>query len=91
MAVTSGLSTIHIAPRTPKTPRTTWNAGEENETEEVQLSLLGEDERRQAAQGLGETEEQGYSVELESKRPVSAKDKRAMILLIVLCEILTWF
>lgn len=86
MAVTSGLNTIHIAPRTPKTPR--WNEGDVDETEEVQLSLLGEEDRRQAAQGLGETEEQGYPSEPEVKRPLSAKDRRGIVLLIVLCKIL---
>lgn len=91
MAVTSGLNTIHIAPRTPKTPRTPWTDGDGGETEEVQLSLLGEEDRRQAALGLGDTEEQGYPREPEIKRPLSVKDKRGIILLIVLCEIYIYF
>ena len=86
MAVTSGLNAIHIAPRTPKTPRTPWNRLGEDDTQEVELSLLGEEERREAARGLGETEEQGYANGLEVKRSLSAKDRRGMALLIVLCE-----
>lgn len=87
MAVTSGLNAIHIAPRTPKTPRTPWTGRDDSDdTTEVELSLLGEDERRQAALGLGETEEQGYPSESELKRPLSNKDKRGMVLLVILCE-----
>lgn len=87
MAVTSGLNAIHIAPRTPKTPRTPWNAhDDDDDTADVELSLLGDEDRRQAAQGLGETEEQGFPGGPEAKHPLSTKDKRGMVLLIVLCE-----
>lgn len=86
MAVTSGLNAIHIAPRTPKTPRTPWTGREDDDADEVELNLLDEEDRRQAAQGLGETEEQGFLNGSEAKRPMSAKDKRGMVLLIILCE-----
>jgi hypothetical protein len=79
MAMTSSLDTIHIAPRTPKLSRhSPWN-GTVDETE-VELSLLGEEERHAAANGLDDVED-----ELPLKRDVSSKDKRAMVLLVVLC------
>lgn len=84
MAITSGLNTIHIAPRTPKSSRTPWDPNNTGD-DELELSLLGEEERRQAANGLGETEEQGFPVP-EAKRPITNKDKRGIALLIVLCE-----
>lgn len=87
MAVTSGLNAIHIAPRTPRTPRTQWNGGDEDDTQDVELSLLDEEERNQAARGLGEAEELGYITESDAKHPISAKDQRGMALLVILCEI----
>jgi MFS transporter, PAT family, solute carrier family 33 (acetyl-CoA transportor), member 1 len=86
MAVSSGLNAIHIAPRTPRISKLQWNGVEEDDTQEVELSLLDEEERLQAARGLGQTEEQGYVGGLDSKHPLSAKDQRGMALLIVLCE-----
>lgn len=83
MSITSGLDTIHIAPRTPSTARKPYGNSSEDELE---LSLLGEEERRQAANGL-ESEEQGFATP-EGKKPVSNKDKRGIALLIVLCEYL---
>ncbi|KIK07384.1 hypothetical protein K443DRAFT_182209 [Laccaria amethystina LaAM-08-1] len=79
MAVSSSLSSIHISPRTPRTPRMpTLEDGEED----LELTLLGEDERQQAARDLGEQENQELLP--ESKRPISARDKRSMVLLCVL-------
>jgi MFS transporter, PAT family, solute carrier family 33 (acetyl-CoA transportor), member 1 len=81
MAVSSSLDSIYISPRTPKTPRTMQNGSAD--PEEVELTLLDDDERRRAAEGLdADVEEDPYSV----KRPISPKDKRAIILLCVLCE-----
>ncbi|KZP32438.1 hypothetical protein FIBSPDRAFT_723039 [Athelia psychrophila] len=79
MAITSGLNTIHIAPRTPKTARSPYGANESD----LELSLLGEEERSEAASDLGDTEEQGFPIP-EVKRPISNKDKRGIALLIVL-------
>ena len=87
MAVTSGLNAIHIAPRTPKTSKTQRNVVDEENTQEMELSLLDEEERKQAARGLGETEEQGYVSEPDAKRSLSSKDQRGLVLLIVLCEL----
>jgi MFS transporter, PAT family, solute carrier family 33 (acetyl-CoA transportor), member 1 len=53
----------------------------DNDADEVQMSLLGEEEQRQAAAGALEDEE----VPGHEKRPLSAKDKRGIVLLIVLC------
>jgi hypothetical protein len=76
MAVSSSLGSIHISPRTPKTPRA---AREDDES--VELSLLREDERRESEFEVSEPDE-GIPV---VKRKISAKDKRGMVLLCVLC------
>lgn len=81
-AVSSSLDSIQINPRTPKTARANWTGLEDDENEDVELSLLGEEERRQAAAGL----DQEYGAPDDSKRPLSAKDKKAMVLLSVLCK-----
>jgi len=86
MAVTSGLNAIHIAPRTPRTSKPPKNVVEEDDTQEVELTLLDEEERLQAARGLGQTEEEGYVSGPDSKHPLSTKDQRGMALLIILCE-----
>jgi hypothetical protein len=82
MAMSSSLDGIFISPRTPgaRPPRPPQNGNADSE--EVELSLLGEAERRQAAAGLDEDDEVDYN----AKRPVSSKDKQAMILLCVLCK-----
>ncbi|KAI0344059.1 MFS general substrate transporter [Trametopsis cervina] len=80
---TTSLESIAIQPRTPKTPRSNWRLSDGDAANEVELSLLGEDERLQAAQGLTLEEEQEYLAQGE-KKPMSAKDKRAIVLLIIL-------
>lgn len=84
MAVTSSLNSIHISPRTPKTPRATMGTGDEDD---VELELLNEEERIQSARDFGYTGNGASAVEHEdiSKRPISPKDKRNMVLLCVLC------
>ena len=91
-AQTTSLESIAISPRTPRPPHAPpngaqgWNADDAesaNGADEVEMSLLGEDERREAADGLTLEEEQEYLS--PEKRPTSAKDKRAIALLIVLC------
>ncbi|KAF5356065.1 hypothetical protein D9756_004015 [Leucocoprinus leucothites] len=56
----------------------------EDVEEDVELSLLGEDERRQAGQGL---EDDVLPPRSAGKKPMSTKDKRAMVLLCILCSI----
>jgi hypothetical protein len=73
MATSTSLNSIHISPRTPKSPRMGLYDAEEG----VELSLLGEEERREALRGVED---------IPSKRPIGAKDKRGMVLLCVLCE-----
>jgi PAT family acetyl-CoA transporter-like MFS transporter 1 len=81
MAVTSSLNSIHISPRTPKTPRP--NTGDEQE--DVELTLLNEEERLRSARAFHDDDNSMVSAEDVSKRPISAKDKRGMVLLCVLC------
>ncbi|KAF7798584.1 hypothetical protein EIP86_009806 [Pleurotus ostreatoroseus] len=89
-AQSTSLESIQIQPRTPKTAATRvngsvpeWTPDDALASEEVELSLLGESERRDAADGLTLEEEQAYLGQSE-KRPMSTRDKRAIALLIVL-------
>ena len=82
MAVTSSLNSIHISPRTPRTPRP--NTGDEEE-EDVELTLLNEEERLRSARAFHDDDNSMVSAEDVSKRPISGKDKRGMVLLCVLC------
>ncbi|KAF6766496.1 acetyl-coenzyme A transporter 1-domain-containing protein [Ephemerocybe angulata] len=75
MAVTSSLNSIHISPRTPKTPR----VAVEDEGSDVEMELLNEEERYQADRDVDEPVEHAAL-----KKPISAKDKRSMVLLCVL-------
>jgi hypothetical protein len=84
MAVTSSLNSIHISPRTPRTPRP--NVGDEEEND-VELTLLNEEERLQSAQAFHDSDSMVSEIEDVSKRPISAKDRRGMVLLCVLCEL----
>lgn len=54
----------------------------EDGEEDLELTLLGEDERQQAARDVGEHENEELLP--DSKRPISARDKRSMVLLCVL-------
>ena len=78
-ALATSLESISVQPRTPKTPRArAW--GEDEQMDEVELSLL--DKGGQADDD--ETGEKGV------KRPMSTRDRRAIILLIILCEWATY-
>ena len=72
---TSSMDTVRIQPRTPRQGA--------HDTQEVELTLLGEDEQRQAAVGVSNDDSAGLS---RSARPMSTRDKRSMGLLITLCE-----
>lgn len=83
-ALSTSLESIQILPRTPKTPRSgdqRWRAGDGDAIDEVELSLLGDEERRQAAQGTGEF----VAPQPPTQKSISSKDKRAIALLVVLC------
>lgn len=82
MAVTSSLNSIHISPRTPRTPRP--NMGDED-ADDVELSLLNEEDRVRSAQEFQENDSISEQEDV-LKRPISAKDKRGMVLLCVLCK-----
>lgn len=88
--VTTSLDSIQIQPRTPRTPRPhrEWpNNGDSpaaSSMDEVELSLLNEDERARAAR------EDGFG-DLGDEKPkagtISMEDKKAMALLSILCEL----
>lgn len=82
MAVTSSLNAIQISPRTPKTPHPDIGGDEDD----VELSLLNEAERLQSARTFPDETHSLSDTEPDTKRNISAKDKRGMVLLCVLCE-----
>ncbi|KAG6857611.1 hypothetical protein H0H87_010179 [Tephrocybe sp. NHM501043] len=79
MAVSSSLNSIQINPRTPKTPRSP-RVDIDDAEEGVELSLLGAEERIQAARDLDEVQDEVSS----HKKPIGAKDKQNMVLLCIL-------
>jgi len=80
MAVTSSLNAIQITPRTPKTPHPDVGGDEDD----VELSLLNEAERLQSARAFPDEAHVSSDTEPDTKRNISAKDKRGMVLLCVL-------
>jgi hypothetical protein len=85
--VSTSLDNVHITPRTPRAVRPTLVddsdfVGVGVDAQEVEMSLLGEDERRRAR--LGFANEDGR-LHVTHKAPLSPEDKRAMALLCVLC------
>lgn len=82
MAVTSSLNAIQISPRTPKTPHSNIGGDEDD----VELSLLNETERLQSARAFPDESHSLSDTEPDTKRKISAKDKRGMVLLCVLCK-----
>ena len=82
VAVTSSLNSIRITPRTPKTPRLTMR----DEDDDVELSLLNEEERLRSATDFEDDDSSIAESDSDVKKPISANDKRQMVLLCVLCE-----
>ncbi|KAH9927460.1 MFS general substrate transporter [Epithele typhae] len=84
----TSLQSIEVLPRTPRTPATARSRGHGARTpfdaDEVELSLLGEAERREAASDLTLDEEQEYLAQIDAKKSMSARDKQAMVLLTIL-------
>ena len=94
--VSTSLDSVHITPRTPHAVRPT-HAGDSAEAddfvggldaEEVEMNLLGEDERRRARPGFAGGDRH---LHVMHKAPLSLEDKRAMVLLCVLCTSLFSF
>ena len=80
-AISSSLERIHVPPRTPRSSRRLDSAPEE----EVEMSLLTEDERKEAEADLLSDESEPSQRPSRGPQPMSSKDKRAIALLIVLC------
>ena len=83
--VSTSLDSVQVTPRTPRTARhdsddtdADYVVGSRS-AEEVEMSLLGEDERRHADAGFAD-----YT-DAKHKAPLSSEDKRAMVLLCTLC------
>ena len=81
VAMSSSLNSIRITPRTPKTPRPAMH----NE-DDVELTLLAEEERLQSANGFEDEDSSVPASDIDLKKPISANDKRQMVLLCVLCQ-----
>lgn len=83
--VTTSLDSVQVTPRTPRTMRGDIDDADADyvigsrSAEEVEMSLLGDEERRHA--------DAGFAEHTKHKAPLSSEDKRAMVLLCVLC---TW-
>ncbi|RPD58451.1 MFS general substrate transporter [Lentinus tigrinus ALCF2SS1-6] len=85
-AIATSLDSIEVVPRTPVTARRGYSHDPRTPdgVNEVELSLLGEEERHAAASDLTLDEEQAYLAQADGKRPMSARDKQAIVLLIIL-------
>jgi len=81
MAISSSLNSIRITPRTPKTPRVAMY----NE-DDVELTLLDDEERLRSANGFQDDDASVADSDTDLKTPISANDKRQMVLLCFLCE-----
>ena len=54
--------------------------------DDLELSLLNDEERIRSARDFGDDASSVTESETDLKKPISAKDKRQMVLLCVLCE-----
>ena len=94
--ISTSLDSIQITPRTPRAVRPNYGLDDADadtdkfvggaDAEEVEMNLLGEDERRRAH--LGFADGNGH-LGIKHKAPLSLEDKRAMALLCVLCTSLS--
>jgi MFS transporter, PAT family, solute carrier family 33 (acetyl-CoA transportor), member 1 len=76
-AISTTLDSIQITPRTPRVLRS-----DHADVEEVEMSLLDEDDRKRADAGF--VDGNGH-IEAKPRAPLSSEDKRAMVLLCILC------
>ena len=92
LVVSPGVSTsrddsVQITPRTPRTVRPKYPEVDDSsvgrDVEEVEMSLLSVDERSRADPGF--TNGDGYLGDKQKAPIISLEDKRAMVLLCVLC------
>jgi hypothetical protein len=78
---------VQITPRTPRVVRPNYAEVHDSlaagDAEEVELSLLSEDERSRAERGFSNGN--GYLEDKHKAPVISLEDKRAMVLLCVLC------
>lgn len=81
----TSLESIEVLPRTPRMSRRGHAGRTPDDVDEVELSLLGEEERRAATADLTVEEEQAYLAQADGKKSFSSRDKQAMVLLIILC------
>jgi len=90
--ISTSLDSIQITPRTPHAVRPDYDDTEADkfvsgvDAEEVEMTLLAEDERRRAHPGFADGN--GH-LGIKHKAPLSLEDKRAMALLCVLCTSLS--
>ena len=86
-AIATSLESIEVVPRTPVTARRGYSHDPRTPdgVNEVELSLLGEEERHAAASDLTLEEEQAYLAQADGQKSMSARDKQAIVLLIILC------
>ena len=86
--ITTSLDSVQITPRTPRTARPKYAEADDSlvgrDVEEVEMSLLSVDERSRAEPGFAN----GYLEDKQKAPIISLEDKRAMVLLCVLCAFL---
>ncbi|KAI0052048.1 hypothetical protein FA95DRAFT_1484294 [Auriscalpium vulgare] len=85
-AITTSLDSIQIQPRTPRTPHASHVAARDadGDTEEVEMSLLDEEERRRAAMGDDADEDALPGAGKRGRATLTVEDKKNMALLSVL-------
>jgi hypothetical protein len=81
--LSTSLNSVQITPRTPRFVRSKDAEVIGEDAEEVEMSLLSEDERSRAERGF--TNGDGYLENKHKPSIISLEDKRAMVLLCVLC------
>lgn len=85
--ISTSLDSVQITPRTPRIVRPNYAEVDDSlvsgDAEEVEMSLLSRDERSRAEPGF--TNGDGYLEDKQKAPIISLEDKRAMVLLCVLC------